>query len=89
MAVDEAGDDPVAIDGERARVVGHGIAGSQDRLDPVAGDEDPPVGQPAAVDDVEEVGRVDEDPLGHAVSLAAAMPVPGRGAPGGPATMPP
>ena len=89
MAVDEAGDDPVAIDSERARVAGRGIAGAQDRLDPVVGDEDPPVGQPAAVDDVEEVGRVDKDPLGHAVSLAAAMAILGRDAPGGPATMPP
>ena len=51
---------------------GTGVVRAQDRLDPVAGDEDPPVGQPRALDDVEEVGRVDEDPVGHGVSVATA-----------------
>ncbi len=36
-------------------VVGCRIVGPEDRLDPLAGDEDPPVVQPPALDDVEEM----------------------------------
>ena len=73
VAVDEPGDDPVAGDGERPSVGGRRVAGPQDRLDPLAGHEDPPVVQPRHRRRRRAGAERDDQAAGSASTMAASV----------------
>ena len=73
VPVDEPGDDPVTLDGDRLGVRRSGVAGAEYRFDPVAGEQQPPVIEPQAGGDVEQVGRRGSGGASREGSSAATM----------------